>query len=235
MNSRDPFINDYAQWLRENGHDDELRKKHNPPIYKLLLAVLCLFWKYTAIIGVIVIVRFILQRKKAKARILAEWKKVYAMKSILCAPIMVNAEFVEGNKDIAPGLFIGSFEDVWSREIGIRQAVYANIQSARSGGFGDEVKASIQAVYDNEEYVMDRRRPVPKPLCEGLRVYFFDVALAKEWMNPTAWTDGEWAVICAAEPGSAGEIHLIPDEAINRKLRRVMEKTSGSSHDGIGN
>jgi hypothetical protein len=219
--SRDPFVREYVDWLKENGREAALRKEHNPSIIIPFASLVCLFNAYTAIVGVIALVRYVYKRKKARELIRAEWRRLQAMKSILCEPLMVNTEFTRGNAEIAPGLFIGAFEDAWSRDSAVRDTVCDNIRQARAGRLGDDLRRRIQEIYDNEEYVADRRRPLPQELCEGFQVYIFDVALVKEWMNPTAWSDGAWEIICAADRGPAGEIHLIPDEAINRRLAKV--------------
>jgi hypothetical protein len=235
MIGKDAFVNEYAKWLKQNGHDGDLSKKHNPHILLLILGIGCLCYKYTAIIGIVIIVQYVLAKKKAKVKINNEWKKIYAKRSILCEPIMINSDFINGDSRVAPGLFIGSFDASWGTNRELRYEIMANIDRARNGELGPDLQRKTKSILENEKYVANRRRRVPPELTKGITVYFLDVALVQEWMWPQAKEQDCWEIICAADYGPTGEVDLIPNEAIDTKVERILKKQLGKGYEKINN
>ncbi len=228
VSSCDKFVEEYAEWLKREGHDSDLRNKVAPSIFYLVFGLAGLFWKYTALLGVVLLVKYIIGRIRIKSKVEKEWERIHRMKSILCEPIMINSEFCAGNSRVAPGLFIGSFDESWSMDREIRMRVLENFEAARKGGFGDRVQKDLAAILNDGEYVANRRRLAPREISDSLQVYFFDVALVKEWMAPVAWSQDCWEIICAADRGPEGEISLLPNVVIDARLKKVIQSDLAS-------
>ncbi|HVU63071.1 MAG TPA: hypothetical protein VHC70_03785 [Phycisphaerales bacterium] len=143
-------------------------------------------------------------RKKKFDRAVAHAK---ACEPLFVYPIMVNTRLRQFQNQRAPGLVVGSFEDLGGEYFAQLAAVLEPIAKAAPNTLVPAEAALRQALTD-EKYVENRRRRIPDEFTGGVPVYLFDLVIdgrkliGGRLMAPR--------ILCMADRGDRGRIFNIP-------------------------
>jgi len=127
-------------------------------------------------------------------------------------PIMVNTRLRQFPNQRAPGLVMGSFDDVGEEYFTTLATVLQSISQAAPADLAPAEAALRQALTD-EQFVPDRRRRIPDELTGGVPVYLFDLMIdGRRLVGGRLMTT---RILCLADRGDRGMIFNIPYHTID--------------------
>jgi hypothetical protein len=170
----------------------------------IVIGVLLLFLVVTAPLGLYIFYRYWRQSRRAP-QLQAQMQPLVTGRVRRLYPVMVNSAFLAGSIGAAPGVFIGAADEGPDPD----PILISKLALAAMDGPGTNPR--LAALIEDLEFVQHRRRRIPADLSAGRELYFFDVPLHREDLDPTL----EFPVIEAlVEPGPGGHLMVIPARVI---------------------
>lgn len=195
----------YVDYLESAEFTPTLKRLTSPPAWRYLAAFVAFMTTIGIPIAIYQVYKIATHRKRRRKEILDVARR---SRPLVTYPLMVNRDLLTRPGSIAPGLVVGSFDPKANETVEFMATLAEKVAWLGLGEAQTPDERQAAELMEDEAFVPSRRRRLPGGLTGGREVYAFDLMILGDYL-PSGTVEVPM-IPCVAEPGPAGEIHMIP-------------------------